>query len=97
MANSRYAILGIVIAAAIVTPTPDALNMTLVALPMILLYFTGVFAGYLLVLRREGRRFPWKPVMMAVIPVLAIAGGVLFWLIHTGRLHIVHHWPYLIK
>jgi sec-independent protein translocase protein TatC len=97
MANSRYAILGIVIAAAIVTPTPDALNMTMVALPMIALYFAGVFAGYLLVLRREGRRFPWKPVMMVVIPILAIAGGVLFWAIHSGRLHIVHHWPYLIK
>ncbi len=97
MTNSRYAILGITIAAAIVTPTPDALNMSMVALPMILLYFLGVFAGYLLVLRREGRRFPWTTVLMIAIPILAIAGGVLYWAIHTGRLHIVHHWPFLIK
>src|SRR5580658_4844448 len=97
MANARYAILGIVILAAIVTPTPDALNMMLFALPMILLYFLGVFAGYLLVLRREGRRFPWKPVLMIAIPVLAALGGALFWAIHTGHLHIVHHWPFLMK
>jgi sec-independent protein translocase protein TatC len=97
MTNSRYAILGIVIAAAIVTPTPDALNMSMVALPMILLYFLGVFAGYLLVLRRQGRRFPWKPVLMIALPILAIAGGVLYWAIHTGHLHVVHHWPYLIR
>lgn len=97
MANSRYAILGIVIVAAIVTPTPDALNMMMFAVPMVLLYFAGVFAGYLLVLRREGRPFPWKPVLLVLLPILAAIGGAIFWAIHTGRLHIVHHWPYLIK
>ncbi len=29
-------------------------------MPMCLLFFLGVFASYLLVLRREGRRFPWS-------------------------------------
>jgi sec-independent protein translocase protein TatC len=43
--HSRYAILGITVLAAVVTPTPDAVNMTIVAAPMILLYFVGVFAS----------------------------------------------------
>jgi sec-independent protein translocase protein TatC len=44
--HSRYAILGIFIIAAVVTPTPDAFNMLLFALPMCLLFYVGVFAGY---------------------------------------------------
>ena len=45
MSNSRYAILIIVIIAAIVTPTPDVFNLMLFAVPMVLLYFVGVFAA----------------------------------------------------
>src|SRR6202163_7186 len=52
--HSRYAILAIVIVAAIITPTPDVFNLMLFAIPMCALYFVGVFASYLLVLRREG-------------------------------------------
>ena len=72
--NSRYAILAIVILAAVITPTPDVFNLTLFAVPMILLYFMGVFASYLLVMRRENRRFPWRIFLywlLAVLPVLA--------------------------
>ena len=43
--HSRYAILAIVIAAAIITPTPDVFNLMLFAIPMCALYFVGVFAG----------------------------------------------------
>src|SRR6185437_14924242 len=57
--HSRYAVLAIVVLAAIVTPTPDVFNLMMFALPMTLLYFVGVFASYLLVLKREGRRYPW--------------------------------------
>ncbi|HME05727.1 MAG TPA: twin-arginine translocase subunit TatC, partial [Bryobacteraceae bacterium] len=64
--HSRYAILFIVIAAAIITPTPDVFNLMLFAVPMCILYFVGVFAGLLVVMHREGRRFPWKPVLLAV-------------------------------
>lgn len=38
----RYAIVGAFIAAAIITPTPDPFNQTLVAVPMYLLYELGV-------------------------------------------------------
>ena len=74
MRHSRYAILAIVILAAVVTPSPDAFTMTLFAVPMILLYFLGVFASYLLVLRREGRKFPWKIFLIWLVAVLAVVG-----------------------
>ena len=42
--NIRYAILGIFIVAAIITPTPDILNMCIFAAPMVALYIlsTGI-------------------------------------------------------
>jgi sec-independent protein translocase protein TatC len=97
MANSRYAILGIVILAAIVTPTPDALNMMLFATPMLALYFLGLFAGYLLILRREGRKFPWFPVLMWTGLALLILAGVLYFAIWHYHLHWIRHWPFLRK
>ena len=56
--NSRYAILAMVILAAVVTPTPDIVNLMFSTVPMVILYFVGVFASYLLVLSRENKRFP---------------------------------------
>jgi sec-independent protein translocase protein TatC len=72
--HSRYAILAIVILAAVITPSTDAFNMTLFAVPMILLYFLGVFASYLLVLRREDRKFPWKIFLWWLLAVIVVAG-----------------------
>ena len=74
MRHSRYAILAIVILAAVITPSPDAFNLTLFAVPMILLYFLGVFVSYLLVLRREDRKFPWKMFLIWLVTVLAVVG-----------------------
>ena len=65
--HSRYAILIIFIIAAVVTPTPDVFNMMLFALPMCGLFYVGIFAGYLLVLHREKRRFPWKTVLTIMV------------------------------
>ena len=62
--HSRYAILIIVIVAAIITPTPDVFNLMLFAVPMCLLYFVGVFAGLALVMRREGRTLPWRNMLL---------------------------------
>jgi sec-independent protein translocase protein TatC len=72
--HSDYAVMAIVILAAAITPSPDAFNLTLFAVPMILLYFMGVFASYLLVLRREGRKFPWKIFLIWLVAVLVVAG-----------------------
>lgn len=50
--NFRYAMLLITVAAAIVTPTPDATTMLIFMSPMIALYFVGVLVSYM-VLRRK--------------------------------------------
>jgi sec-independent protein translocase protein TatC len=49
----HYAILAIMIFAAVITPTQDILNMLLFALPMMLLYEAGIFIA-LLIERRKG-------------------------------------------
>lgn len=95
--HSRYAILIIVIAAAIITPTPDAINLTIFAAPMILLYFVGVFASYLLVLHREGERFPWRKILYVLAGLAALAGAtVAVYLLRFGY-HWVWKWPFLVK
>lgn len=47
--NFRYAMLLITVAAAIVTPTPDATTMLVFMAPMIGLYFVGIFVSYAVV------------------------------------------------
>ena len=93
--HSRYAILGIFIIAAIVTPTPDAFNMLLFALPMCALFYVGVFAGYLLVLKRENRRFPWRKVLTILAIVLVISSGLIYLAAVHYKLHPVPYWPFL--
>jgi sec-independent protein translocase protein TatC len=94
--HSRYAILAIVIAAAIITPTPDVFNLMLFAIPMNLLYFVGLFASYLLVLKREGRSFPWRKVFLWALAVLMVLGTVAYIIMRLG-FRLVHHWPYLTR
>lgn len=43
----RYAVLAIFLIAAIICPTPDPIGMTLFAMPMLALYFIGVFVAFL--------------------------------------------------
>ncbi len=97
MRHSRYAILAIVIAAAIITPTPDVFNLMLFALPMNVLYFVGVFASYLLVLRREGRSFPWSKLVPWILAVLAVLLVGTFVAIHWYGFRVVPHWPFLTR
>ena len=95
--HSRYAILAITILAAAITPTTDFFNMIMLAVPMLLLYFVGVFASYLLVLHREGRKFPWKKVWMwtgVVLIGLAVFG---YFAARHYHMHWVGHWPFLVK
>ncbi|HEY7306161.1 MAG TPA: twin-arginine translocase subunit TatC [Bryobacteraceae bacterium] len=95
--HSRYAILAITIIAAIVTPTPDIFNMMLFAVPMVLLFFVGLFVSYLLVLKREGKRFPWGKVLLAIgiaIVTVAIVVGIFMYRYHY---HLVTKWPYLVR
>jgi sec-independent protein translocase protein TatC len=95
--NSRYAILAIVVLAAVVTPTPDIVNLMLFSVPMVILYFVGVFASYLLVLSRENKRFPWRTFLIAVlIPVVLFAAGVYVAITKYGY-KLVLYWPFLTR
>jgi sec-independent protein translocase protein TatC len=97
MRNVRYAILGIAILAAVVTPTPDIFNMMLFAVPMWALFFVGVFASYLLVLHREKRRFPWKKVLYGLFVVLVVIAGLIYLAVTKYGYHLTFRWPFLIR
>jgi sec-independent protein translocase protein TatC len=94
--HSRYAILGITIIAAIVTPTPDAFNMMLFAVPMVLLYFVGLFASHLLVLKREGKKFPWGKIAIGIAILLLVAAGLVVVLVHYNHFQLIPKWPFLL-
>jgi sec-independent protein translocase protein TatC len=97
VSNARYAILGIVLLAAIITPTPDVFNLMLFSVPMVVLFFAGVFASYLLVLSRENRRFPWAIFLSVMgIPILLIAGAIYLAVTRYGY-HLVPNWPFLVR
>ena len=95
--HSRYAILAITIIAAVVTPTPDVFNMMIFAVPMVMLYFVGLFGSYLLVLKREGKSFPWRIMLLAVLALLLIIAGVAAIFIYRYHYHFVQKWPYFVK
>jgi sec-independent protein translocase protein TatC len=95
--HSRYAILVIVIIAAIVTPTPDVFNLMLFAVPMSLLFFVGIFAGYLLTLHREQRRFPWKRLLAWVLPALVLIAAAAYFLLPRYGFRFLTHWPFISR
>jgi sec-independent protein translocase protein TatC len=94
--HSRYAILIIVIAAAIITPTPDVFNLMLFAVPMCLLYFVGVFAGLALVMRREGRTLPWRKFLLITFGILLVLAAIVFVMTHY-HVRLVPKWPYITQ
>lgn len=94
--HSRYAILAITVLAAVVTPTPDVFNMMIFAVPMVMLFFVGVFASYLLVLRREKRKFPWKILIVIILVLLILAANVIALLIYRYHYHFIPAWPYFV-
>jgi len=54
--NIRYAILGIFVVAAIITPTPDILNMCIFAAPMVFLYVLSIGIAWRVHPDRRNRR-----------------------------------------
>jgi sec-independent protein translocase protein TatC len=95
--NSRYAILIIVILAAVVTPTPDIFNLMIFSVPMVFLYFVGVFASYLLELRRTDQSFPWASVLVIVLALAAVMGGLTFFAVTRYGYKLAPAWPFLIR
>jgi len=53
--NFRYAMIIITVAAAIITPTPDATTMLIFMAPMIVLYFVGVLVSYVVLRKKQAR------------------------------------------
>lgn len=95
--HSRYAILIIVVLAAIITPTPDVFNLMIFSVPMILLYFVGVFASYLLVLSREQKKFPWAKVIIGVAVALTLAGVWVYLAVTRYGFKLVPAFPFLTR
>jgi sec-independent protein translocase protein TatC len=97
IAHSRYAILAIVVIAAIVTPTPDIFNLMLFATPMVLLFYVGIGASYMLVLHRENRTLPWKKIGGITLLILILLTTVVIVAIKLLHYHMVPVWPFLTR
>jgi sec-independent protein translocase protein TatC len=77
--NSRYAVLAIFVLAAVITPTSDVVNLTLLAGPMCALFALGVFASWLYTLRRDGLPFPRRIAALTAGGIGAGTAGYLAW------------------
>ena len=96
MGNVRYAILAIFVLAAVITPTPDIFNMITFATPMILLFYVGIGVSYVFLLRREGKSLPWGKIMLAILFVLAIIAGILYYLHAELGYQFVREFPWFV-
>ncbi len=94
--NVRYAILIIFVLAAAITPTPDVFNMIVFAGPMILLFYVGIFASYLLVLSREGRRMPMRVKLTILLVLLVAAAGGVYYLHAMLGYQFIPQFPWLV-
>jgi sec-independent protein translocase protein TatC len=54
--NFQYAVLVVFIIAAVITPTPDPINQTILAVPMIALYALGILIAFVFGKERKERR-----------------------------------------
>ena len=71
--------------------------MMIFAVPMVTLFFVGVFASYLLVIKREGRKFPWRVIGLVALAVLVIIAGVIALLMYRYHYHFIPSWPYFTR
>jgi len=95
--HSRYAILGIVILAAVITPTPDIFNLMLFAAPMIVLFYVGIFASYLLVLKREKRKMPPKMLLIVTLVIMLLLVSAGYFAVLRYHLRFLPHWPFITQ
>jgi sec-independent protein translocase protein TatC len=95
--HSRYAILIIVILAAVITPTGDVFNLALFATPMIILFYIGIFASWILVLHREKRRFPWGTFLKWLGIILVLIALIGLAVARYYGYHIAAQWPIFVR
>lgn len=65
----------------------------LFSVPMCLLFFLGIFASYLLVLKRENRRFAWRAFFIWLAVVVAMIALTITAIVEYG-LHLTWRWPF---
>ncbi len=94
--NVRYAILIMFIIAAIITPTGDPFTMTLFAGPMILLYFIGIGASWLLVLKREDQAIPWLRITLAALAFFGTIFGIVYYMYAKAGYRFVAEFPWFV-
>lgn len=94
--NVRYAILIMFVIAAIITPTGDPFTMTLFAGPMILLYFVGIGASWLLTLRREGQAIPWLRIVLAALVFFGAVAGIVYYVYARMGYRFVSEFPWFV-
>lgn len=95
--HSRYAILIIVILAAIITPTGDVFNLALFATPMIILFYLGIFGSWILVLHREQQRFPWRTFLKWLGIILVLVFLTTWAVFRYYGYHFAPHWPFFVR
>jgi cytochrome c oxidase assembly factor CtaG len=64
---------------------------------MCLLFFVGIGASYILVLRREKRKFPWGTVLFYVAGFLALVAAMMYYLHARSGYHFVGHFPWFAR
>ena len=97
LSNVRYAVLIIFIIAAVVTPTPDVFNMILFAAPMMVLFYVGVGASFLLVMKRERGKIPWfRITLVALLILAAVAAGVLYFMHSQLGYNFTNQFPWIV-
>jgi sec-independent protein translocase protein TatC len=64
----------------------------LFAVPMCLLFFIGVFAGFLLQLHRENQRFPWMKAVLWTLAALLTLGTAGWVARHYHWLPAISRW-----
>jgi sec-independent protein translocase protein TatC len=72
-------------------------NLVLFALPMCALFFVGIGASYILVLRREKRKFPWGKVLTYALGILAVIAVLMYVLHRTLGYHFVSRFPWFVR
>lgn len=95
--HSRYAILAIVVLAAVITPTPDVFNLMLFATPMCALFYVGILASWLLVLNRENKRFPWAKALWTLAALMVALALVVVLMLTKWGWRAIPRWPFLIR
>jgi len=56
--NFKYAVLAVFVIAAIITPTPDMLTQSIIAVPMLVLYGIGILVSFIGEKRRKKKAEP---------------------------------------